>query len=139
MTTKHKEWHERVMSAHVPTYFKENLIEASTQKLVVGFDGSRTVTYRYSFFDPGYHLGIHIHEYVEEEPLEQLESILDEFLDCFSLEEAQEMLDDDEKEQLFWKLHKWLEAHMRGFYGLVPRRRQSNFLKGFCEGVVRNR
>lgn len=139
MATRNELWRKRVLNAHVPTYFKANLIEASTRKLIVGFDGTRSVSYRYSFSDPGYHLGIHIESYVEEKPLEELDSIFDQFLEGYTFEEATEIFSNDELEKLFPELHKWLTVHMNGFYVLVPTRRKKNFLKGFCQGVARGR
>lgn len=102
-----------------PTYFRACVFEASNRS-VLGHDPNTGESPRADYSHPGYHLGIHIEEYLEGEALEEFEAA------C----EAR-------GEELESKLLAFLQKEFPGCMQLIPYKRRSRFMEGFLQGLER--
>jgi hypothetical protein len=106
---KRKEWIEKVMNAHIPTYFKIKILNASAGRIV---EPSLPKAIPYGYRALGYDLGSSVYQHVEDDVFEQLSEIWDD-----SAQTA-----------------RWLRKELNHFYRLIPSRKRSLFVVGFAEG-----
>jgi hypothetical protein len=106
---KREQWMQKVMGAHIPTYFKIKTLNASAGRI---FEPSLPKTIRYSYNALGYDLGSCVFQHTDEEAFDQLLDVWDDEI----------------------KTAKWLRRHMNHFFRLIPSRKRSLFVEGFQEG-----
>lgn len=100
-----------------PTYFRACVIEAR-QRRILGRDINTGRAARADYSHPGWHLAIHVDEYLEEEALEDLAR-----------------LRDLRGEELERELLAFFDKEFPGCMALIPRERRSQFMRGVFQAI----
>ena len=96
-----------------PTYFRCCIAEAATRKILGrGINTDKAIWADYSH--PGWHLAIHIEEYLSDEALEELHALADE----------------PNQQKFKTRLLQFFDQEFPGCMALVPRARRHQFLQG---------
>ena len=97
----------------LPTWFRANAASARNQEqLAPGVYAN--------WSDPGYHLGLHWPDYVDEDVADK------------AYEELEDVTEDNVEAAL-----AFLESHLMKFLKVVPARRRLKFAEGFLRGTLR--
>ena len=110
--------HEPSMKG-APSYFRYGVADAAECK-VIGRDVNTGRPIRATYFNPGWHLAIHIHEYLTEEAWNELENLYK---------------NSQNGNQLEFRLIEFLKRELPGCMSLIPHKRYHNFIQGFLTAI----
>jgi len=108
-----------------PTYFRVGVSEAKHRK-VIGHSADTGKPIRADYSYPGWHLAIHVEEYLDDEALEELEQLADS-VDRFGGEEFER------------KIEAFLKREFPGCMALVPNARRTKFMEGVLKAIEEGR
>jgi transcriptional regulator with XRE-family HTH domain len=100
-----------------PSYFRARVVEARERR-ILGRDMNTGKAARADYSHPGWHLAIHVDDYLEDEALEDLAK-----------------LSDLRGEELERELLAFFDKEFPGCMALIPRERRSQFMRGVFRAI----
>ena len=106
-----------------PSYFRYGIADAASRK-IVGTDMNTGKPIRTSYAQPGWHLAVHLKEYLTREAWEELEALFEERGSPLQFERD---------------LIQFLKRELPGCMRLVPPKRHGKFLQGMYRAIEDDR